>query len=58
MKGWNQGEYENKRAKGRRMYGEEKSCFWVEENCVFTEKTPKIITFVCVQQQACGPNYK
>jgi hypothetical protein len=25
------------------IFGEEKSCLWVEENCVFTKKTPKII---------------
>jgi hypothetical protein len=41
MEGWNQGEYEKKRRIKNvwiEIFGEEKSCLWVEENCVFTEK--------------------
>jgi hypothetical protein len=40
MEGWNQGEYEKKRAKGRRMYG---SRSLEKKNHVFgLRKTPKI----------------
>jgi hypothetical protein len=30
------------------IFGEEKSCFWVEENCVFTEKLLKINKLECL----------
>jgi hypothetical protein len=42
MEGWNQGEYETKRANvWIEIFGEEKSCLWVEKNCVFMEKLLK-----------------